>query len=363
MNLNRVLPIFKKDAKAGVRNASILIALLTPIGLGLAYKAMLPDTTKLSEVRLVYSSHGSSSLPTALRTATSQMVRLEIERVTSPVVVRRQVDGEKAAVGLVIPGGFDSALHSGQAPHVTVILRDGADPPARYVAGAVEPAARQVIAAKPSIVVHTLVMSAPRETVTQIYDEVGAGPFGVIGAIVLLIAMISVYVVPLILTEEAEKKTLDALAMIASYGEVITAKALVGLLYVALAVPIMLVVTRLYPENILLFGLGMGLLAVTLVGFGLLLGGLFRSSAQVNTWSTFLLLPIVLSAVLVGYDLPRAVEMLMSIMPSTHAMQLATDGFTGKAYFGNSLTSVLVIAGWGVAVYALLWWRLQRREA
>jgi hypothetical protein len=363
MNPKRIITIFTKDLQTGVRNAQILIALLVPIGLGLAYNALLPDTTKLPAVSLVYSAPDASRLPSALRAVTAQTVRLDVKRLATPAEIRRQVDKEKANVGLVIPPGFDQALRAGAVPGVTVILRDGAETPTKYVAAAVEPAARHVAYGKPLLSVHIQLLSAPKGTVTQIYDKVGARAYGVLGAIVLLIAMISVYVVPLILTEEAEQKTLDAMAMIASYGEVIGAKALVGLAYVGATIPVMLVMTGLMPADILRFGLGMGLLAVTLVGFGLLLGGLFRTSAQVNTWSTLLLLPFVIAAILVGYDLPKVVGMFLTIIPSSHAMQLATDGLTGQTYFGNSWISVLVIVTWGVAAYGVLWWRLQRREA
>lgn len=363
MNLKRIFTIFNKDMQTGVRNAQILLALAVPLGLGLAYNVLLPDTTKLPTVSLVYSAPDTSRLPSALRTVTAQMVQLDITRLATPAAVRQQVDKEKAKVGLVIPPGFDQALRAGKSPQVTVVLRDGAETSTKYVVSAVEPAARHMATGKSLLSVDTQVLSAPKGTVTQIYDEVGARAFGILGAIVLLIAMISVYIVPLTLTAEAEKKTLDAMAMIASYGEVIGAKALVGLAYVVVVIPVMLVMTRLMPANILLFGLGMGLLAVTLVGFGLLIGGLFRTSAQVNSWSTLVLLPFVVAAVLVGYDLPRAVGVFLAIMPSSHAMQLATDGLTGQTYFGNSGMSVLVIAAWGVAAYGLLWWRLQRREA
>src|SRR6516225_4123379 len=68
MNLKRIITIFGKDLQAGIRNAQILIALLVPLGLGLAYNAMLPDTTKLPAVSLVYSAPDTSRLPSALRT-------------------------------------------------------------------------------------------------------------------------------------------------------------------------------------------------------------------------------------------------------------------------------------------------------
>lgn len=363
MNIHRVLTIFKKDMQSGIRSSEIVIALLVPVGLGLLYNAMLPDTTKLPSVTLAYSARDTSQLPASLRAVTSQAVRLKTTQLATPAAVRRQVEKEKAGVGLVIPRGFDAALRAGQSPEVTVIVRHGTETNAQYAAASVERAARQLSHTKPLLSVKMDVLPASKGSITRIVDELGARSWGVLLAIVVLIAMISLYIIPLILTEEAEKKTLDAMAMIASYAEVIGAKALVGLAYTAIAIPILLVMTHLRPENVLLFGLGTGLLAVTLVGLGLLIGGLFRTSKQVETWGMLLLLPLVLAAAGIGYTMPQAVKVLVATMPSSHAMQLATDGLAGKALYGDSWISILVIAAWGVAAYGLLWWRLQRREA
>lgn len=363
MNLKRIITIFRKDMQSSIRNAEILIALVVPLGLGLLYNTILPDTTKLPEVTLAYSAGDASRLPGSLSAVTSQTVRLKFMHLASATAVRRDVDREKAGVGLVIPAGFDRALRNGTAPQLRMIVRDGADTNVQYVAAAVEPAARHLTRGKPLLSIKTDLLPAKKGSMTQIAEEVGARSWGVLAAMVMLIAMTSMYIVPLILTEEAEKKTLDALAMIASYAEVIAAKALVGLAYVAIAIPILLVMTHLAPEDFLRFGLGMGLLAVTLVGLGLLIGGLFRTSKQVETWAMLLLLPLVVGAFGVGYNAPRALEIFFAIMPSSHAVQLATDGLAGKSLYGNSWISVLVILAWGVAAYVLLWWRLQRREA
>jgi hypothetical protein len=61
--------------------------------------------------------------------------------------------------------------------------------------------------------------------------------------------------------------------------------------------------------------------------------------AQVNTWSSFLLLPFIVAAVMVVLPLPQAAQTVETLMPSSQALQ-----------------------SWGALAYGLPWWRLQRRE-
>jgi hypothetical protein len=113
----------------------------------------------------------------------------------------------------------------------------------------------------------------------------------------LLIIMIAIFVVPIMLAEESEKKTLDVLVMISSYWEVVTAKAGVGIIYVSVSLALMLRLTGIAPENAALFVLAIALLSVTLIIFGLLLGGIFRNTNQLNTWSGAFLFPLIYPAI------------------------------------------------------------------
>ena len=112
--------------------------------------------------------------------------------------------------------------------------------------------------------------------------ELGARKYFVLATVVMMLGMIAVLAVPIILTEEAEKKTLDALLLVANYREVIVAKALVGVAYSAISVALMLALTRLQPADMPTFVAGTGLLAVALIGAGLLLGGVFKTANQVT---------------------------------------------------------------------------------
>jgi ABC-2 type transport system permease protein len=191
----------------------------------------------------------------------------------------------------------------------------------------------------------------------------GPRKYFVLATVVMMLGMISMLAVPIMLTEEAEKKTLDAILLVGSYLEVIVAKAVVGLVYVALSVALMLALTRLRPADLPTFAAGTGLLALALIGIGLLIGGLFRSAQQVYSWSSLMLLPVIGPAFAVGLPVPAAVDLVFKALPTSQGMRIMTNGLAGTQLFSEQVTSFVIVGLWALAAYGLLAWRLSRRES
>jgi ABC-type multidrug transport system permease subunit len=185
----------------------------------------------------------------------------------------------------------------------------------------------------------------------------------VLATVVMMLGMIAVLAVPIILTEEAEKKTLDALLLVANYREVIVAKALVGVAYCAVSVALMLALTRLQPADVPTFVAGTGLLAVALIGAGLLLGGVFKTANQVYTWSSLVLIPIIAPPFVAGLPMPPALDLALRAFPTFQGMRIMTNGLAGQPLFADIWISYAVIAAWAVIAYGVLAWRLSRRES
>jgi ABC-2 type transport system permease protein len=233
---------------------------------------------------------------------------------------------------------------------------------AGFVTSGLDAGARLLAAQRPPAVIR------PESVRAGSADEGVAGELGprryfVLATVVMMIGMIAVLAVPIILTEEAEKKTLDALLLVANYGEVIVAKALVGVAYSAASVALMLGLTRLLPLDMPIFVAGTGLLAVALIGLGLLLGGLFRTAAQVYTWSSVVLLPIIAPAFVVGLPIPDAVDLALRAFPTSQGMRIMTNGLAGKPLFGDLWISFVGLLVWIAVAYGALAWRLSRRES
>jgi hypothetical protein len=263
---------------------------------------------------------------------------------------------------LIVPAGFDAAVRRGEHPTVEVIRPLESGFAADYVAAAIDPALR--LMAGQDLPATIAVEAAPETNENRsVIDDLGVRTWAVFAAIVMMISMISMLAVPVILAEETEKRTLDALVLIASYAQVIVAKALVGVFYVAVMVPLLLGITRLTPDDELLFGATVALLSATLIGFGLLLAGFFKNANQLNTWSGVILLPVVAPAFTVGLPVPDLVDRLVSLFPTGSGTKLLLDSASNESLYSGTAGSFLVIVVWGVVAYALLYWQLSRRQA
>lgn len=359
MNPKRTLTIFYKDAKSAILDGRVLVAILVPIALALFYNFSFDEERQTPDATIAHTGT-TSALPQTLEGVTGDAANLTFET-ASPEQVRQMVAEEEADIGLIAPEGFDAAVQNGQSPQLTVLQPESPGFGGEVVAGSVEPALRALAGQNVPASVATESVAAGGSG--NVLAQVEISGYFVLVAVVLLVGMICMLALPVILAEESEKKTLDALVMVASYGEVVVAKALVGLLYVVLSVALTLAITGVTPENLLLFGGAVLLLTITLTGFGLLMGSLFNNANQINTWSGFLLIPVLAPAFMVGFPMPEAVERALDFIPTSQATRLAVNGLSGEEIFSNPAFSLAVVVVWGVAAYLILLWALRRRQA
>jgi ABC-type transport system involved in multi-copper enzyme maturation permease subunit len=104
-------------------------------------------------------------------------------------------------------------------------------------------------------------------------------------------------------------------------------------------------------------------LSVCLLGFGLLLGSVFKSATQLNTWSGLLLIPAVIPASLIGLGLPSLVDRIAGLTPTGAGMKLLTNAFADTELYDNQWQSLVVLLVWAVLFYGLLLWVLSRRRS
>lgn len=363
MHPRMIRTIFRKDLFDAIRDMRVLLAIVMPLGIGIFYNLIFTGLDRRPSATVAIYAAGPTTLPDTLQGLLREAMDLTFAPAADEATVRRQVANQHASLGLIVPVGFDDAVRKGGRPVLTVVQRDvsfdtnvGVGIVLRSLERAVQRQAGQQI---PATIRFDLLPSDD----PPVFARLGLSRYFVLASAVMLIGFIAMLALPTILAEETEKKTIDALVMVASYADVVVAKALVGLCYVALGVPLLLLLTRIRPADPLLFVGGVGLLSVTLVGFGLLLGGLFRNANQVNTWSGLFLLPVVGPAFAVGYPLPGPVGTALAVLPTTQAARLAIDGLAGEPLFGRPWLAALIIAAWGLVAYGLLLWRLSRREA
>jgi ABC-2 type transport system permease protein len=144
---------------------------------------------------------------------------------------------------------------------------------------------------------------------------------------------------------------------------VVVAKAALGVFYIAVMVPLLFALTRQAPERLPLFATAVALLGISLIGFGLLLAGLFKNANQLNTWSGLFLLPIIAPAFVVGLPGPDIIAQVAKLTPTGAAMLLFMNSATEEPVFSGGLQAFVIIVAWAVIAYALLLWQLSRRQA
>jgi ABC-2 type transport system permease protein len=362
VNAARVNAIYRKDLRDAMRDSRLIIALLMPLLIGLLYSFMFKDDTKPT-AKLGVVASTSSQLPAALQAATKAALQLKVQSFADQAALAQQVRDKKVDVGLIIPSGFDQALKGGSPPTLTVILPASPSFGGDYVAAMLDRVTQSLAGQAPAATIAREVLPAAAGSSDSAFIALGARKVFVLVAVILMLAMIAVYALPAVLTEETEKRTVEALTMIASDAEVIVAKALFGLTYCVISVPLMLAITRVVPENVALFVVDIVLTSVALVGLGLLLGGLMRTQTQLNTWSTVALIPLMAPAIVIQLPLPGWAEAIVSVLPTAQTMRLGVNALAGRQLFGAEWLSVAIILGWAVAAYGLVWWRLSRQEA
>ena len=362
MNVVRVNAIYRKDLRDALRDSRLIIAILMPLLIGLLYSFMFKDDTKPT-AKLGVVASASTQLPAALQAATQAAMQLKVQSFADQAALTRQVRDKKVDVGLIVPGGFDRALKGGASPKLTVILPASPSFGGDYVAAMLDRVTQSLAGQAPAATIARVMLPATAGTSDSAFAALGARKVFVLVAVILMLAMIAVYALPAVLTEEREKRTMEALTLIASGAEVIVAKSLFGLTYCVISVPLMLAITRVVPENVALFVVAIVLTSVTLVGLGLLLGGLMRTQTQLNTWSTVALIPLIVPAIVVGLPVPGWAEAIVSVLPTAQTMRLGVNALAGRQLFGAEWLSVAIILGWAVAGYGLVWWRLSRQEA
>jgi ABC-2 type transport system permease protein len=362
MHARIVLALVQKDLRDAIRDGRVLFGLLLPLGLGLLYNVVMPEQARQT-VTIAIASPDQSALPAALRSAVSSAVELKILPARDADQVRQLVIRKTAAAGLVIPAGFDAAIAAGQMPSLTVVRPAGSQGvTGDYLSSSLDAVLRRLAGQHPPAVVQAETAGGDAHSFVAVVTQLGIRKYLVLATLVMLVAMIAIYVMPVLLTEEAEKKTLNAVMMVGSRADVVAGKALVGIVYIAVGVPLLLLLTGLGPANPVLFVAAVAGISVTLLGFGLLLGALVRNMNQLNTWSSVPLMVLIMPLTLVVLDLPSWAQWLLSASPGNQALQLLIDSLSGTPLFGGWWLSFAVIGAWAVAGYALLLRTLARRE-
>jgi ABC-2 type transport system permease protein len=286
MNLNIVSAITRKDLVDAIRHRYLLTALVTPLFVALLFRVLLPGGNNTRLLTIVVHDAGGSRLVAELR----KTPQIGVVEVLSADATAGEVEKRKAIGGLVVPSGFDTDLAANKQPELTVYVNNEKT--------IFEQAAFRRLLEQ---IVRSFAKQPEPARLNWVDVDKGANDKNRSGTgldqimlpllLILTFGMIGAFVVPLLIVEEKEKRTLDfLLSSPASLNEIIAGKALTGVVYTLLIAGLLLGINRQHIQNwpLTLLTIVLGLLFV--VGVGLVIGSLLNNTMQVNTWASLVLI-------------------------------------------------------------------------
>jgi ABC-2 type transport system permease protein len=346
----------RKDILEGLRNRNILVLFLSVGFIIVLYKA-LPGLSAGNEPPgvLVYDA-GHSALTEIITGSSNLTAKTPLD--SEAAMLKRLRDGDTPALGLIIPADFDDSVKAGSAPVLQGYVM--------YWVGKEDALAlKETVEAEISRLAGRAVsISIEGNTVYGVPEQDGAGIQASMALIFALI-MLGISLIPNILLDEKQARTLDVLMVSPASGTQIAAgKAAAGLFYsaavgiLALAVNYRLVMHwELAAAAVLCFGL----LTVLL---GLILSSWVDTRAQFQLTVWMFVLPLIAPLILflLADLLPPAIGQILPIFPPVTMMILMRFVYADPISWGVPLLCLGWLLVWILAELAVFSWLLKRTD-
>jgi len=356
MNLNVVSAITRKDVIDAIRHRYLLTALVTPLLVALLFRVLLPGVNDNKLLTIVVHDAGVSGLVAELR----KTPQISVVLADSADATGREVERIKAIGGLVVPAAFDADLAANTQPELTVYVNNQKtifeqaafrrllDQLVRSFAKQPEPARLVWVDVDKAANDRALGATSLNQMLLPLL-------------LILTFGMTGAFVVPLLIVEEKEKRTLDfLLSSPASLNEIIAGKALTGVVYTVLIAGLLLGINRHSIQNWPLTSLTILVGLLFVVGVGLVIGSVLKNTMQVNTWAGLVLIVLLAPSMpLIG--LSGWFDKSMRIIPTyylSEALKLSIAGSISSQLW--VYLAVLLVCT--VVVFFAAAWALHRRN-
>ena len=355
-NLHIVWTIAAKDIVDSLKN-KLIISLI----LGMGFMLLMPKVMGLMLVPpatpvLVYDP-GESRLIAELENSDQYQVR----RTNSLAEVEQEIGsmgfGLGVKFGLVVPDDFDQVLEAGENPEL-----DG------YIAWANRRKADQFRADFEGLIEEILDQQVGINLDGNIvYPPHDSGLWLLMITVtpVTVILMMGIQLVPTLLFEEKQTKTMSALLVSpASISQVVVGKALAGLFYVIVSASVVFAINWtgvVHWDVALLFVLGIGVFSV---GVGLVLGSFFERQQDVVGLTMLLLLVFIgtMFIDMLGLAVPDVLQTILPWIPSVALAEIIRFIFLENVPWGETLVNLGGVLGISFLLYAIVVWKVRRLD-
>lgn len=372
MHTRTILAIARKDAIDIVKNKQTLVGLLTPFVMGIVFIFFQILFSGRGTVQVYIYDPDHSNISTI---ASSVFDKPEIvyARSADDVTAEFGSDGARKnthyAMGLIVPPGFEKSVRQGQQPQVTVYMdADRMSTSQRLaVPGLLTAYANAVGNPVPPIAVKQATINPPAESYT--FD---ASTLNTVYPVVALMFSFytALFLVPTLLIEEKEKKTIRMLMVSpASFTDIVVGKSLVTLGYQLILTLALfgIVAMNEHVGNIALLApfilLGSGLC----LALGLLFGCIFQTATAATgvgggIGSVLILLPAILAGPLGQLVLGNSsIGQVLKVLPTYYIADALYIALLNQNQLGRVLLDAGVLCAYIVALFALAVWALRRQ--
>lgn len=353
MKTNNVLAVFKKDVVDSIRNRYLLVFICLPLVVSLAFSGLFTPTSSKKKVVLLYSPDHSQVMIQGL----DAIPNIQVLEVASENDLPQTAQKQGAIGGLALPEGYDTLFAEGQPIEITAY----SNPQAtlndsvlfQQIVSQIE-----LSSIKQPATVHANWVDLGGSSTAQTGIEFSQ--YILVVALLLTLVMVGGLVVPLLLVDEKEKRTLEFLqGTPTSPAEVVIAKSLTGLVYCFLVSLIILIFNREHIQAVPVCILATLLGAIFIVFLGLLLGIFFENSMQVNTWAGLIMGALFLPSIAMVVSPPTVFDVFLRALPTYYFVDALKTAVTGSGAFPIWLDGV-ILAGSSAIVFAIILWKMQR---
>jgi ABC-2 type transport system permease protein len=352
-NLNIVWTIASKDIIDALKNR-VVISMIIMLSIILFVPKILPFIFEQPQMVLPVYDFGDSPLVAELKNNPDiSLKKLHSEQELNTALCSAMYP----SIGLRIPADFDQGITAGGQ----VDLQGYVCWSKRHQVSELQPKLEEMLS-----------QSLGRPVAIHIEENIVYPPSGGVLILslvtvnsVLMILMMGIFLVPSLLFEEKETKTMQALLVSpASIGQVVIGKALAGSFYILVTGLMIFAISWtevIHWDIVMLFVIGGGFFSVAV---GLVLGSFYERQQDMIGWMTALLLLLV-GAVLVymlGMELPTLVERILPWVPSVALAELCRASYSENVSTPQVLSNLGVVVVVSLPLYALVIWRVSRSD-
>ena len=361
-SMHYIWTITSKDIVESLRN-KLIISLILGMGFMLLMPKLLGLMLVPPETPVLVYDPGESRLTAELDDSAQYQVRRTRSLAEVEQIIGSTGFGLGVEFGLAVPDDFDQILEAADTHH------PGGQPELDgYVAWANRTKASQ-LKTDFEEQIEELMDQPVRINVEGniVYPPSDAGLWLLMVTItpVTVILMMGIQLVPTLLFEEKQTKTMSALLVSpASIGQVVVGKALAGLFYVLISAGVVFAINWagvVHWEVALLFVLGIGVFSV---GVGLVLGSFFERQQDV-AGLTMLLLLVFIGALFVNMldvDIPAVVQAMLPWIPSVALAEIIQFVFLESIPWGQVWSNLGSVFGISLLLYGVVVWKVRRSD-